>query len=618
MQKRKIHNHEPNAVIDIPFGNWNFISGLLEVGRRIALSTLKWVILLLLVIFIYSCSSNSAKEKISEAENIIEEYPDSALVVLQGIDGRKLHGEIQARYALLLSQAYDKNYIDVTNDSLISIARDFYVDSDDEYHQMLSEFYYARVRENSGDFHTAIMSALNAERIAEQRADYLNLARIQSMLSYIYASTNNTLKAIEYEERDLENSRKAGREDWVANSMQVLAIRHMAHGNYERALEYVDSAITLGSITPVDAKSIIMMADIGLHHYHAADSIFIKMQDTSDELTSQDYICAAQAAYMTGKKAEYERRMSSGEKLASTRQDSIDLVCAKMDIALTEKNYKQAVDAQKVLIDYLNNSLKESTNNSIHLRQVDSEKYNAEKAAANYRLTQSRNRYIFVILILCILLLVTTILYIQRIYSQKMMWREAKFNAIVEEYDSLKERTNSITEDRDFLKGKSDAIARDYDFLKEKTLLLQEEKRSLESDLTLAISKSVMLQFKWVEEVGSIYLDVVNSKSDRKIAFAKLEKSLSNVRDEKFQRKIENQVNTHRNGLIERIRQNCPKLVDSEIRLIIYACAGLSTRTLAFILNKNENSVYNQKHRIKKKMELYYPTLLVEMAGVFS
>lgn len=160
-------------------------------------------------------------------------------------------------------------------------------------------------------------------------------------------------------------------------------------------------------------------------------------------------------------------------------------------------------------------------------------------------------------------------------------------------------------------------IVSEFDSLKERTATLQAEKKNLESDLTLAISKSVMSQFKWVEEIGSIYLDVVNSKADRKIAFAKLEKSLSNVRDEKFQRKIENQINIYRNGLIERIRQNCPKLVDAEMRLIVYACAGLSTRILAFILEKNENSVYNQKHRIKRKMELYYPEYLSEMKGVF-
>lgn len=618
MQKYKIHNHEPNAVIDIPFGDCNFISVLMEVGRRIALSTLKRVVLLLLVIFIYSCSSNSAKEKISEAENIMEEYPDSALLILQGVDSSKLHGEIQARYALLLSQAYDKNYIDVTNDSLISIARDFYADTDDGYYQMLSEFYYARVRENSGDFHAAIMSALNAERIAEQREDYLNLARIQSMLSYIYASTNNTLKAIEYEERDLENSRKAGWEDWVANSMQVLAIRHMAHGNYDRALEYVDSAIMFGGMTSPEAMSISMMANAGLHRYSTTDSIYTRMQGISSEFIAQDHICAALAAYMLGKKAEYEQRMSLGEETASTRQDSIDLVCAKMEIALAGKDYAQAVETQKILIDYLSKALIESTDNSIHLRQVDSEKYNSDKVAAKNKLTQARDKYAIIILILCALLLLTIILYLKKSYSQKILTREVKLNTIIKEYESLKEKNNAVVEEYSALKENTNAIVGERDSLKEKTAKLQEEKRSLESDLTLAISKSVMSQFKWVEEVGSIYLDVVNSKADRKLAFAKLEKSLSNVRDEKFQRKIEGQINKHRNGLIDRIRQNCPKLVDTEMRLIVYACAGLSTRVLALILQKNENSVYNQKHRVKKKMGMYYPKLLSEMNDIFE
>lgn len=546
-------------------------------------------ILSLLVVTLFGCTTNAVQDKLLLAESIIEESPDSALAILSAINGTGLSGKKQAQYALLLSQAYDKNYIDVTNDSLISIARDFYADTDDEYHQMLSEFYYARVRENRGDLHAAILSALNAERIAEQRQDYLNLARIQSMLSYIYVSTNNTLKALEYEASNLESSRRSGREDWVANSMQILAVRHLAHGNYDSVFEYVDSAMMLGGITQTEAMSLSMMANVGLHQYHAADSIFTRMQESSSELIAQDYICAAQAAYMIGKKNEYEKRMSLGEKLASTSHDSIDLACAKMDIALVGKDYQSVVENQKILISYLNEALIDATANSIHLRQVDSEKFNAEKAAAKSKLAQTKNRYAIIVLVLCVLLLSMVILYIKRSYNQKILERDIMLNTIVSEYDSLNERTT----------------------------ILQEANKSLESDLTLAISKSVMSQFKWVEEVGSIYLDVINSKADRKLAFARLEKSLSNVRDEKFQRKIEAQINTYRNGLIERIRQNCPKLVDSEVRLIVYACAGLSTRILAFILEKNENSVYSQKHRIKKKMEMYYPELLSEMDDVF-
>ena len=52
---------------------------------------------------------------------------DSALVVLENISAKELvFSSSKARYALLLTQARDKNYILHTDDSLIRIAVDYY------------------------------------------------------------------------------------------------------------------------------------------------------------------------------------------------------------------------------------------------------------------------------------------------------------------------------------------------------------------------------------------------------------------------------------------------------------------------------------------------------------
>ncbi|MDE6262090.1 MAG: hypothetical protein K2M09_02150, partial [Muribaculaceae bacterium] len=92
-------------------------------------------ILAAMVLFMVGCTDSRVSEELIMAETIMEERPDSALAILREIDGSALSGESQARHALLLSQAYDKNYIDQMNDSLISIALDYYTTSSDEYHK---------------------------------------------------------------------------------------------------------------------------------------------------------------------------------------------------------------------------------------------------------------------------------------------------------------------------------------------------------------------------------------------------------------------------------------------------------------------------------------------------
>ncbi len=67
-------------------------------------------------------------EQLAKAERVMQERPDSALQLIQGIDAGQIgRRAVRAKYALLYAQALDKNaIIDVDNDSLIRIALDYY------------------------------------------------------------------------------------------------------------------------------------------------------------------------------------------------------------------------------------------------------------------------------------------------------------------------------------------------------------------------------------------------------------------------------------------------------------------------------------------------------------
>ena len=77
---------------------------------------------LIAVFAIMACTDSRKVEIIRQAEQMMQEQPDSALHLLQGIDRHTLRGEALARYALVYSIAQDKSGLDVTNDSLLRIA----------------------------------------------------------------------------------------------------------------------------------------------------------------------------------------------------------------------------------------------------------------------------------------------------------------------------------------------------------------------------------------------------------------------------------------------------------------------------------------------------------------
>ena len=122
--------------------------------------------MLLFTFSLYGCNvemSQKVNETLYQAENCMEEFPDSALSLLQHISHPEdLKGKAQADYALLYSQACDKNRISITNDSLIRIAVRYYKDKDEDLNAAKSYFYLGCVYRNANQDAMAIEAYLKA------------------------------------------------------------------------------------------------------------------------------------------------------------------------------------------------------------------------------------------------------------------------------------------------------------------------------------------------------------------------------------------------------------------------------------------------------------------------
>ncbi|MBQ5750535.1 MAG: tetratricopeptide repeat protein, partial [Bacteroidaceae bacterium] len=103
-------------------------------------------IILALTLLLVGCYSDPRQvELVDRAEALIDSLPEASLALLDSVNSRRLVGADKARYALLHTQAQDKNYIDVTNDSLISIAVDYYDDADNLRYRGMAHYYKACV-----------------------------------------------------------------------------------------------------------------------------------------------------------------------------------------------------------------------------------------------------------------------------------------------------------------------------------------------------------------------------------------------------------------------------------------------------------------------------------------
>ena len=160
-----------------------------------------WVIVLMLIMssFFLGCQRQYlVAEKLLQAEAVMNKYPDSALNLLKDIAQPELKTQAHhARYALLYSQALDKNYIDLTSDSLINIAVDYYKDRDDVRAKFLSYYYQGRIYTNANNLTQATLAYMEAEQLVDELGDDYAAGLLYDQMGDIFQEYYDFSKALE-------------------------------------------------------------------------------------------------------------------------------------------------------------------------------------------------------------------------------------------------------------------------------------------------------------------------------------------------------------------------------------------------------------------------------------
>ena len=147
----------------------------------------------LCVFLLLSCTSSHVRNTLSNVETFIMERPDSALSVLDSIDRSLLTTKrLKAHHALLHAMALDKNYIDVSDDSIARVAVDYFSKHGPEKYEARSLYYLGLAYYYQGEYNKAIVELTKAEEVAEG-VDSLYLGFIKSLQADAYSKTYNDI-----------------------------------------------------------------------------------------------------------------------------------------------------------------------------------------------------------------------------------------------------------------------------------------------------------------------------------------------------------------------------------------------------------------------------------------
>lgn len=190
---------------------------------------------LLALLLFPSCrrQSGDIDSFLHNAESLMNEHPEDALSIIRHIDRRKIYSSAsEARYALLYSQALDKNYVDVTSDSLTAVAVNYYDRHGTKHERAMAHYYQGRVFSNAGNFDAAIRSYSLAEDAASGTDDY-----------YLLGLINNAVGNLHYKQYGLDEAQTRYKK--AAESF------HCAGAFYNEAMNYV----ALGAVANLEGDN---------------------------------------------------------------------------------------------------------------------------------------------------------------------------------------------------------------------------------------------------------------------------------------------------------------------------------------------------------------------------
>ena len=490
------------------------------------------------------------------------ERPDSALNVLESMDRSLLvTEEDRAHHALLHSIALDKNYIDLTNDSIIAPAVTYYMNHGSAREKLLVNYYRGVIYSNAGEAERAMKSYFEAENYIDECNDYGIAARLYTAKMSLYCYSYDFIKALDQERIAASYFLKDNDTINYIHTLNDIANLNLLLSNYNGSYQALVLIKSLKEYLDAYQKSRYFT---NLLHLSRADSTF-NTESVIDDYLSETVVCnyvnwiAVANAYISI--SDYT---SAYDAVKKYRDDG-----GAMDAAY----YWTAALVYDGLGDYQNSVISFKEYNAIIGKEIVSilesdTKFIEERYTRELELIKSKRNTERTILCL-ILLAVGLIWYVRRQKLTKEQYilyiseiRKQLAEAKKDDYPALKRKYLSLYKSRFETIG---ALCEQY---------IHSQDRANAQDVIY-------------KKVVSLVDEFTNNYTDR----------------EKFEAMIDDDLD----NIMSNLRAELPSLKEKDYMIFGFLVIGFDVTAISNLLNITANTVYIRKSRIRRQIEELNP-----------
>ena len=526
------------------------------------LTSILLISLTVLLIFL-SCSSSKNEKILTHADEIMEEHPDSALSILETIDESSLKNDKdKAYFYLLLTQAQIKNRVQLTDDTLISISVNYYKDHGPEFNELRVNLYKSKINYNAGKYDEAIINATVAYENAMNGNDPLWKGRVSENMADLMSETLHHQVALEETKKAVDFYKEANKIDSYYFNLACMAISYGNLNDYQNAINILDS---------IDRETRIYDFSMNLRDYYwpvlmdiyhkmgefqKADSVYSLIPDPFESTMAGTFYymkVGAYIKYLTGQYDKANEILKVLEDRAGTVTDSVGILQIKAIMAYNNNDFKEAFNRLYKIFTIQNDKIIEILEDSPlqNQREYYQLKYNDEQQQNKI------SKIIFIsVLFVCLILFIGIFIILRQRNNIKMLKVE---NVITELKNRLKE----------------------------------------ENDNRFWLYRNT---FETLNIVGNVCYERIDDKIYDRENLKTIYKELTNLKNKKRLEEIEDDINRYSDGLVEKLREECPFLKNDDIIFIILLFAGFSSHVVSIVTGINIRYFYVKRSRLEKRI----------------
>lgn len=148
--------------------------------------------------------------------------------------------------------------------------------------------------------------------------------------------------------------------------------------------------------------------------------------------------------------------------------------------------------------------------------------------------------------------------------------------------------------------AKNRAIAQYIETIRE----LQMTSRDMPNEMNAIINTIYRDRFSELNALCETFYDHSGTTRQKNLVFNQLSDTIESIKgDNKRLMEMETAVNTYRNNLMQRLREQVVKLNERDMRVALYVFAGFSNRAIAIFIDSDPTNVSKIRYNIKQKVK---------------